>query len=117
MFREELLRVCPSISYEDGINYCGGEDIYQEILSDICHSGICEDIRTCFGSRDWENYRIQVHTLKNHAMTIGLMDLSEEAKSLEYALKDSDVDFVLANHEAIISKVEEVFNRLLSVLE
>lgn len=38
----------------------------------------------------FENYRIKVHALKNSAALIGAMNLSEEARALEYASRDRE---------------------------
>jgi len=47
---------------------------------------------------DLDNYRIKVHAMKNSAALIGAMDLSSEAKALEYASRDKDVNYVKNNH-------------------
>lgn len=53
-------------------------------------------------SRDesFENYRIKVHALKNAAKLFGAMELSEEAKTLEFASRDRNEDLVDEGHEA-----------------
>ena len=46
-----------------------------------------------FEGEDWENYRTIVHALKSTSLTIGAVQLSEEAKALEMAAKEENVIF------------------------
>ncbi len=60
------------------------------------------EINKYFGKGDYENYRIQVHALKSSAKMMGADELSNSAKDMETAAKDKDIDYILANHNALM---------------
>lgn len=68
-------------------------------------------------SKDWDNYRILVHALKSTSLTIGAVALSEEAKALEMAAKDEDVDYILSHHQEVMEKYTGLLNVLRKVLK
>ena len=53
---------------------------------------------------DFENYRIVVHALKSSSLTIGATKVSEAAKALEMACKESNLGFVKQNHATFVGK-------------
>lgn len=64
-----------------------------------------EALRNCFSEcvtgeeAAIEAYRIKAHSMKHAAALIGAMDLSLEAKKLEFAAKDNDLDLIKLLHE------------------
>ena len=65
-------------------NLCGNEAIYEKYLARFreSHSGSATEIRTLFEAGDFENARIQSHSLKGLAATLGLLPISQTAASL-----------------------------------
>ncbi|MDE6981254.1 MAG: response regulator, partial [Lachnospiraceae bacterium] len=71
--QEDLGEIIPELDKEMGISYCGGaEDIYLDILKEYCTNNWLKELETCFENRDWQNYRVHVHTLKSTSLTVGL---------------------------------------------
>ena len=90
-----------------GLLYAGSsEDFYKEILGDFVKDFAEKSggINECFDNKDWKNYGILVHALKSSAKMIGAMDLSEEARKLEFAAKDGDVLLIEADHSGLMSR-------------
>ncbi len=74
-----------------------------------------EQIESNYADGDLENLAINVHSLKSTSAAIGAMDLSEKAKALEFAAKDSDTDLIsrelpdlLASYRSLKSILEEI---------
>lgn len=59
----------------------------------------------------WKNYQIKVHALKNSAALIGAIALSEEAKALEYASRDNNIDYIITNHAEYTSDYMDMARR------
>ena len=93
------------IDTKAGLLYAGSsEDFYKEILGDFAKDFADKsgEINECFDNKDWENYGVHVHALKSTAKMIGAMDLSKEAKKLEFAAKDGDVMLIEADHSDLM---------------
>ena len=68
--------------------------------------------RSFSAEKDYPNYAIIAHALKGTAKMIGAEALSEHARQLELAAKESRGDFVSENNEAMI----EEYNKLADVI-
>lgn len=69
-------------------------------------------MRTSLTANDIKAYVIEAHTIKSNMATIGLKDLSEQAKKHEFAAKDNDTEFITADSESFISEYAEVCGKL-----
>ena len=49
-----------------------------------------------------KGYEIKAHSMKSTSATIGAMAVSEKAKSMEYAAKDSNIDLILAETDKLV---------------
>ena len=99
------------VNVDVGLDYCAGdEDFYREMLRLFSAQG--EEKRTeiaaLYESANWTDYAIKVHALKSTSQTIGAEALSAQAKELELAGKQGDVDFIRAHHHALLSAHEEL---------
>ena len=93
------------IDFNAGLLYAGNsEDFYEEILGDFAKDFAVKsgEINECFDNDDWEDYGVHVHALKSTAKMIGAMELSEEARKLEFAAKDGDTDLIRKDHAALM---------------
>ncbi len=93
------------INVELGLNYCGGDEIFfQKMLSMFLaqSEGKRGEIVSLYEAGNWADYAIKVHALKSTALTIGAEALSAQAKELELAGKRGDVEFIRANHAALL---------------
>ena len=94
------------ISAKDGLAYCAGDfGFYREMLSDyaLSYEKRTEELEKAYAENDAENYCIYVHALKSISKTVGVMDVSELAKSLEFAAKNGDTEYITAHHAELIA--------------
>lgn len=100
-----------------GVTYCmNDEDFYREMLEEFTKSDNLANIQKFYQAQDWENYRIIVHAIKSTSLTIGAVELSEFAKSLEMACKESDYTFVKEHHEELMTLYHDMMNNISKVL-
>ncbi len=93
----------PGFVKEDALTYCGGsEEFLLEMLKDYAENGRYEKLDEVYANQDWENYRIEVHALKSTSRTIGLNDLGYLAEKQEYAVREAELEYVLAHHESLM---------------
>ena len=107
------------ISTEDGLSFTmEDQDFYLELINDFVNDS--EDrkktIQNFFINKDWKNYEIYVHALKSSTKTLGINDLSEEAKHLEMAAKDKNVDEIEAKHGIMIEHFEKVIDDIRKII-
>ncbi len=102
--------VIGDIDVEKGIAYCGGFEGYKIILDATVDSMIQNEtkLEELFDSEDWNNYTIMVHGIKSSLLAIGATKLSEIAKSLEYAGKSEDIQFIRENHKVLMQEFRRV---------
>lgn len=97
------------IDHEKGLTYCGGsEDFLKEIISMYAADDKRTEIQKAFDEKDWDSYRILVHTVKSTSRTIGAMELGDEAQELENAVKELDVDMICKMHESVMASYSAV---------
>ena len=69
-------------------------------------------IKKSYETGDWDSYRVNAHGVKSAAKSIGAVEISDMAKALEYAVKDSDFEYIKNNHEEFITKYNELIYKL-----
>ena len=67
---------------------------------------------SAFEKGDFDNYRINMHSLKSTSLTIGAAALSETAKAIEGACKEGNLDFVRSQHEKCMTAYKHVLNKV-----
>lgn len=96
-----------------GLGYCcNSEDFYREMLLAYLDSQKVEQIKESYQKEDWENYRILVHALKSTSLSIGAVDVSEQAKALEMAAKENDLDFIREHHSGMLADYQSLLSGL-----
>ena len=96
-----------------GLSYCMNDmDFYREMIGEYLKNDKRLAIENYFAQEDWENYRITVHALKSTSLTIGAVGLSEQAKKLEQAVKDKDMDYIRAHQEEMLKEYTILYNKL-----
>lgn len=99
------------IDHEKGLTYCGGsEDFLKEIISMYVADDKRTEIQKAFDEKDWDSYRILIHTVKSTSRTIGAMELGDEAQELENAVKELDVDMICKLHESAMASYSAVLD-------
>lgn len=98
------------LDVETGMMYCGGRDLYLDILREYARKGSqnYEPIQELFEQQDWKNYIIAVHAIKSSMHTIGAVPLSEMAKKLEMEGKAGNYEYILSHHEDMVWEYKRV---------
>ena len=95
---------------DTGMMYCMYDaGFYKEMLSDFAASyeKHIDELNAALGNGDMKLYRTNVHSLKSSAKSVGAMDISAMALSLEQASDKDDKDFVSQHH----SELDELFGK------
>jgi HPt (histidine-containing phosphotransfer) domain-containing protein len=109
----DRLKATGMIDTSVGMSYCmDDEDFYGEMLSEYMKSEKKTSMVKFFEAKDWENYRITVHALKSTSLTIGAVELSEQAKALEMACKENNETYINDNHEQVLKCYEGLLVKL-----
>ena len=109
---------CPDVNLDIGLTYCMElKSLYVEILRDFKGEEKAQKIQAAFDSQDIKDYQILVHALKSTALSIGAENLSEQARNLEFAAKDNDVEKILANHADLMASYKKVREQIAKWLE
>ncbi len=103
------------ISYKDAVKNCGGEDILQTVFKKFYESieDRADAIKDYVAHKDWQNYRIAVHSLKSSARLIGAVELSDDAKKLEAAANEQKVDEIVSKTPALLELYRSYRQKLL----
>ena len=102
---------------ETGMGYCcNSEEFYKEMLTVYLNTEKRDAICEFYDKGDWENYRIEVHALKSTSLSIGAIQLSEQAKQLEMAAKEGDIAYIEENHEDAMEEYKEILSQLDNVI-
>ncbi|MBQ7199001.1 MAG: response regulator [Selenomonadaceae bacterium] len=109
---------CPDINLEVGLPYCmDSKEFYIEMLKTFVDGQKAEQIQAAFDSGDWKNYQILVHALKSTSLSIGAENLSEQARHLELAAKDDNIQEIQANHADLMMNYAKVRDQISKWLE
>jgi signal transduction histidine kinase/DNA-binding NarL/FixJ family response regulator/HPt (histidine-containing phosphotransfer) domain-containing protein len=109
----DRLKATGMIDTSVGMSYCmDDEEFYGEMLSEYMKSEKKTSMVKFFEAKDWENYRITVHALKSTSLTIGAVELSEQAKALEMACKENNETYINDNHEQVLKCYEGLLVKL-----
>lgn len=100
-----------------GLGYCmNDKGFYHEMLAEYVKNDRSADLESSFAKGDFDNYRINMHSLKSTSLTIGAVALSETAKTIEMACKEGNVDFVRSQHEKCMADYKTVLEKLSNYL-
>jgi signal transduction histidine kinase/DNA-binding NarL/FixJ family response regulator len=83
----ETLPEIEGVDINAGINACGNEEIYKDVVIQFRESieDKVHEIMLSLDTQDYRTYTVLVHALKSSARLVGALELSEMAKSLEEA--------------------------------
>ncbi len=102
-----------------GLKYCQDGEIYMSLLEQYAQEfdEKLESMEDFYKKKDLENYTILVHALKSTSLMIGDKSLSEEAKALELAGKNRDLEFIEKNHRAMTEHYTRTAQGIAKVLK
>jgi CheY-like chemotaxis protein len=102
----------PEIDTEKGVGRFGGDvNIYWDVVKSFARNtpSLLNEVRnSAFSEADMNDYAIIVHGIKSSSRSIGAEALGAKAEALEHAAKESDLDFVRANHSVFIQAVDQL---------
>ncbi len=102
-----------AIDEESALKYCmGSRTFLEKMLATFRKNEKTKQIETFFRAKDWDNYRIVVHSLKGNALTVGALKLSEHAKELEYAARDDHIDEIMEKHEPFMKEYRALLDAI-----
>ncbi len=107
--------VSQGFNVTDAMGYCMHDwDFYKEMMESFIDSEPekKEAIKKFYSERNWNDYKIQVHSLKSSARTIGADKLSEMALEQEMAAKELDAETIDAGYEAMMGEYSSVIDFL-----
>lgn len=109
-----------NIDVEQAMLFCGGDfDFYLEILTDYIN-GFDEkkkELDDSYNKNDIKNFEIKIHALKSSSKTIGAMELSKKALSLEEAAKNNNINFIKDTYPEVAQDYEILCEKIKNILE
>ena len=117
-FREAMENL--GIEVETGLKYCmDDEEFYKSVLTEYINDSTEKkvNLEKFYKEGDLKNYTIAVHALKSTSKMLGIMGLSEQARSLEMAAKEGDSGFIDANHARLMEDYTSITDGIRRVLE
>ena len=118
--REQKLfaKTCPDIDLDIALKYCmDSKSFLEQMLATFTDPKRPEKIQAAFDASDLKNYQILVHALKSTSLSIGAKTLSEQAKILESAAKENDLEKIHANHGDLMTAYGKVREQIARWLE
>lgn len=114
--KKSLQERFPYLDTKQGMSVCmGDEAFYFKILKVYLKDEMVDTLQQDYEEGDWAQYQIHVHGLKNVSANIGAMELSEQFKGLEYAIKNRDIpdtDYIRSHHDEVMEAYQELLRRL-----
>jgi len=107
------------IDIKKGISLTGGTlKSYMQILAVFYRDGIrkIDEIKKSLETDNYSLYITYVHALKSASASIGALDLSETAKSLETAGKQGNLAFIRLHNVQFLIALEVLLNNINTVL-
>ena len=105
----EALEAQGFINIEDGISYAGSENDFIDTLQFFRDTidKKADEIQKLYDEKNIEDYTTKVHALKSAARIIGAKDLSENARLLEQAGKEGNLDYINANTGKVLDEYRQ----------
>lgn len=115
----ELLRKNAGLDVEQGLSNCGSLEGYLEVLKIYLSSVESKvgEIEKYLRVEDYDNYTIQVHSLKSTSKVIGAIDISERAYELEQAGDEGNVELIRGKTEGFLDDIRQLGRTLSDILD
>ena len=101
----DYIELC-EINWQAGLSINDNlEPLYRKLLTLFYDTGEEKIAEICdaYQKENWKDYKIYIHALKSSAKSLGAVSLSDEAKALEFAAGDSDIDYIREHHDNVIA--------------
>lgn len=117
IIQKTFLQRLDFLDHSTGMLYCANdENLYREVLKSYAGSSLFSKIVEYFDERDWNKYKIQVHSLKSSSLTIGATKLSELAREQELLVINGEHEKAAKNHNGLVKAYEELLGKLRTAL-
>ena len=109
----------PGLDADAAVKNSGSKDAFLSVLKIYYDSYEAKvgEIRGFFDAQDWTNYTIKVHALKSSSRLVGALVLGDKAEALEMAGKQTDTEFIFANHQSLMEEYSAIHDALRSGFE
>ena len=123
--KEDLFPSIEGIDWDSAYHRMPDKDMLYEVIDTFCQAGFSdlEELQNYFegifsgeDEKALSNYRIKVHAMKNGAATVGANTLSEEARTLEFAARDGNTDYIKAYQNRFARNYREMVRRIQNAL-
>lgn len=114
-----LEEILSQVDVSLGLEHCfGDKELYIEILKMLYDETDTQlaDLQKLWQEKDYQNYIIQIHSLKTQLLNIGYVGLAEEARALEFAGKEARYDYIEDNQAAFIKAYKELKEQIEKVI-
>ena len=116
------------LNREMGLKYCmQDEKVYREILTLFKESSAekMQELETAFAGSDYVKYRLYAHGLKTTSLTVGAIQVSEDAKKLEHAAKqvvegvekEEAMHYIRYNHKSFMRLYQRTVQEIAEYLQ
>jgi HPt (histidine-containing phosphotransfer) domain-containing protein len=98
-----------------GMDYCQqDEEIYRMVLDAYAEDANerTSFLKDCHDRKDWDNYAVNIHSIKSSSKTIGAVELAELAAELEKASKEKDEETIERGHDRAIELYMDAANAI-----
>ena len=107
----------PQLNPKKGLEYCGDAEDYMFALEtyELAIETKSKQIEEFVENEDWDNYILNVHSLKSTSGAIGAEEIFEKAKTLEQAGKNKDYDMVRRDTPFLLKEyrnLKDILHRL-----
>lgn len=114
------LQDASEIDYEAALDICeDDEDLLISIVECFVEEWTARKnhIEELFLAKEWEDYRTNVHALKGSSLNMGCTGLSADAKAIEQAVKNGDIEFAISHHADLMNRLSKTLKELEENLE
>lgn len=96
------------LDYDAAMTYFGDdEDFYEEMLKDYAKSDRLDKLENFFAEKNWEQYKVAVHSQKGVSRTLGLLELGDKCEELQHAAEAKDEALIAAKHPIMIADLKK----------
>lgn len=112
-----LLSELKFLDTDMGMSCCANSiSLYREILEEYVKDEKTFEIRDSYDRNDWESYKALMLMLKRTSLSIGAIEMSDEAKVLETAVINKAYDVIRDNHMPTLHHYEQMVSNISKVL-
>ncbi len=113
-----LFELCPGLNVAAGLHNCmDSREFWMDTLAGFIEADKAPQLEKAFEEKNYELYRITVHSIKSAAKTVGADVVSEHARQLEAAAAAGDTGYINANHAEFIKEYRDLINNIERVKE